>query len=111
VVSIIEARREPGLLHALGVSCQLVDAGLFTTDDIERLIAALGLVFFETSYSDPTCTEFRPTTFTLVRANAVRLADALQRSGRSDPGILECLKIAEQDPVPEVRFASSTSDE
>jgi hypothetical protein len=111
VVSIIEARREPGLLHALSISCQFLAAGPLTTDDVERLIAALEIVFIETSYNEPSCAEFRPTTFTLVRAQAIRLADTLRRSGRADASILECPKNAERDPMPEVRFATSTSDE
>jgi hypothetical protein len=108
VVSIVEARREPGLLHALECSLQLHDASALTQLDRERLAAALGVIFLETDYSTQNQSDFQTTTITLVRAAVVKLADRLSRCEISDQRLSDLLARAQRDPMPEVRFAAET---
>jgi hypothetical protein len=111
VVNIIETRREPGLFHALTNSLHLLDEGILTQLDCERLIASLGLIFIETDYSQQNPNEIETISITLVRAAAVRLAGCLKRHGMSDDRLIQLLTNAELDPMPEVRFATTSSEE
>jgi hypothetical protein len=111
VVNIIETRREPGLFHALTNSLHLLDEGILTKLDCERLIAALALIFIETDYSQQNPNEIETISITLVRAATVRLADCLKRHGMSDDRLIQLLTDAEMDPMPEVRFATASSEE
>jgi hypothetical protein len=112
VVSIVETRREPGLLHALNLSSHLLCAGALDRDAQERIIAVLGLIFIEASYGsardNPT---LDLTTITLVRAAAVRLAVALLSQGNTSVEIQKWIEDAAEDPMPEVRFAATTPPE
>jgi hypothetical protein len=112
VVSIVETRREPGLLHALNLSSHLLYAGALDRDAQERIIAVLGLIFIEASYGsardNPT---LNLTTITLVRAAAVQLAVALRSKGNTSAKIQKWIEDAAEDPMPEVRFATTTPPE
>jgi hypothetical protein len=110
-VLIVEARRESGLLHALNISSHLLDAGMLTKEDIDRIIAALGLVYVEMSYENQDCAEITSTTFTFVRTEAVRLSDKLRKCGIEDENIVKWLMTADHDPIPEVRFALTLPEE
>ncbi len=109
-LSIIETRREPGLLHALDLARQLTDAGIFNLDEMERLAEALELIHFETAYEAAQREEaINVTTLTLVRAMAVRLAHSLNARGVKHQVLETWLNEAPSDPMPEVRFALDTS--
>jgi hypothetical protein len=76
-----------------------------------HLIAALGLIFIETDYSWQNPNEIERISITLVRAAAVRLAGCLKRHGITDDRLIQLLTRAELDPMPEVRFATASSEE
>jgi hypothetical protein len=108
-LSVTETRREPGLLHALDLARHLTDAGMLTTDDMERLVGALGLIFVETAYDAAQSEKaIGITTLTFVRAMAVRLASSLDAKGIKHPDVEAWLNSASADPMPEVRFALET---
>lgn len=111
VVDIVETRREPGLFHALTNSLHFLDEGILTQLDCERLVAALGLIFIETGYSQQNSNEIETISITLVRAAAVRLAGCLKRHGMCDDRLMQLLTDAELDPMPEVRFATASCEE
>jgi hypothetical protein len=111
IVTMVETRREPGLLPAMRNSLHLLNAGVLTQEDRERLTDALGLIFIETDYSQQKPNEIETIAITLVRATAVRLADCLMRHGMSDDRLSKLLIDAERDPMPEVRFATANCEE
>lgn len=111
IVNMIETRREPGLLPALGNCLQLLNEGILTQVDRGRLIAALGLIFMETDYSQQNPNDIETIAITLVRAAAVKLADCLKRHGMSDDRLSKLLAGAKLDPMPEVRFAADNCEE
>lgn len=106
IIYMIEARREPGLLPALRNALQLLNVENLTQVDCERLITALELIFIETDYAHQSPNEIETIAITLVRAEAVRLADRLNQHGKPDDRLSKLLKVAEVDPMPEVRFAA-----
>ena len=72
IISMVEARRAPGLLPALRNSLHALEAGILTEMDRERLADTLGSIFIETDYSQQTPNEIETIVITLVRAAAVR---------------------------------------
>lgn len=111
IIYMVEIRREPGMLPALRNSLHLLKEGMLTQSDRIRLAAALELIFIETDYSQQAPNETETIAITLVRAEAVRLADCLRHSGASDDRLNNLLDSAERDPMPEVRFAAADSEE
>jgi len=111
VVYMTEARREPGLRWALIVARKLLEEGSLAKEDSERLIAALELIFLETDYQSGQSTEPESNSIALLRSAAVRIAFELKRRGSSDQRLDLLLTKAKCDPMPEVRFASDSSDE
>jgi hypothetical protein len=108
-LSVAETRREPGLLHALNLATHLVDNGLLSDSDKDRLASTLGLISIETSYgAAQSSKEIGITSLTLVRATAVRLAHSLAESCVRHPDVETWLSGASTDPMPEVRFAVDT---
>jgi hypothetical protein len=104
VIFTVEARRDPGLQHSLGISRYLLEAQLLGPEDKDRLATALGPIFSATDYSNHEPEGVDPITYTIVRASAVRLADALKKSGVDGTG-RGWLEDYASDPMPEVRFA------
>jgi hypothetical protein len=112
VVSVVETRREPGLLHALNLSSHLLNADALDSDAQERIIAVLGLIFIEASYaSAQESAALKLSTITLVRASAVQLAVALRSKGNPNANLQGWIEGAASDPMPEVRFAAITPPE
>ena len=111
-LSVIETRREPGLLHALDLARHLTDGGIFNPGDMERLAEALELIHLETAYDAAQREKaIDVTTLTLVRAMAVRIAHSLDARGVKHRNVERWLAEAPSDPMPEVRFALDTSFE
>jgi hypothetical protein len=109
-LSVIETRREPGLLHALDLTRHLTDTGILNLGDMERLAGALELIHLETAYDAAQREKpINVTTLTLVRATAVRLAHSLDARSVKHQGVEKWLSKAPSDPMPEVRFALDTS--
>jgi hypothetical protein len=105
VISVIETRREPGLLHALDIAMRLLAFGLLDREMQERIGSVLGIINVETAYTSSTKAISEEATLTLVRAAAVRLAGALKDVGLSNEDIEQWIATAKDDPMPEVRFA------
>lgn len=103
---MVEARRKPGMRLALILSKKLLDNGMLTQTECERLIGALDLIIIETGYATRQLDEPESNTITLVRADAVRLASALGSLNVSDERLIALLAAARHDPMPEVRFAT-----
>ena len=105
-VSIVETRREPGLVHALNMAGHLLQAGLLNADDMNRLASALGVIYIETSYNTfDSSRDNENTMWTLTRAKAARLAGALKAKGVASDDLEVWVQNAPTDPMPEVRFA------
>jgi hypothetical protein len=109
-LSVIETRREPGLLHALDLARHLTVAEILNISEMERLAGAIELIHLETAYDAAQREEaFNVTTLTLVRAMAVRLAHSLKARSVKPQDVETWLNEAPSDPMPEVRFALDTS--
>jgi hypothetical protein len=108
VTSIIEMRREPGLVHALNVARFLVCAGLLSETNRKRIADVMGIVNVESAYNAASLTEDRM--ITLIREAATKLAQSLKTSGTENADIEAWVASAATDPMPEVRFALVASD-
>lgn len=109
-LSVVETRREPGLLHALDLARRLTEAGVLNPGDMERLAGAIELIHLETAYDAAQREKtINVTTLTLVRAMAVRLAHSLHARSVKHKDVETWLNEAPSDPMPEVRFALDTS--
>jgi hypothetical protein len=104
--SIIEMRREPGLVHALNVARFLLDAGLLSETNRKRIADVMGIVNVESAYNAASLTEERM--ITLIREAATKLAQSLKTSGIQNTDIDVWIASATTDPMPEVRFALGT---
>jgi hypothetical protein len=69
-----------------------------------RLDAALGDLIVEKAYDNIEFDSREATSVSLVRAECVRLAQALHEAGRGGHNADAWLKAADTDPLPEVRF-------
>jgi len=110
VASIISIRRDPGLFRAIDVAVDLLRKGLLSDEDIEAILDGLSALLIETNYEDWRQGDFRTSTLTYVRANALRLARSLRKAGHTNQTIDDWIKAGENDPVPEVRFAKDKHD-
>jgi len=105
VANLCSARHDPTLLAALLGVNDLLRHRRLGMSDYERLEEALDLMLVDTAYANQTGGRLSPVTLTLVRASAVTLASELIEIGRVSPPADAWLKLAESDPMPEVRFA------
>ena len=78
--------------------------GLLTAEQKLRISEALGDLIAETAYEEIDLDSQIAVSVSLIRAECVRLARALQRSGTDSPNISRWLADAAVDPLPEVRF-------
>jgi len=105
-VSVVETRREPGLVHALNMAGHLLEAGLLNVDDMNRLASALGVLYIEIAYSTfDGNRDSENTMWTVVRAKSARLAGFLKEKGLASNDLDGWIQDAPTDPMPEVRFA------
>jgi hypothetical protein len=111
VVGLCGTRHDPSLLAALRVATDLLLQGHLTDGDIERLEEALDIMLVETAYNNQTGSRLSPETLTLVRAAATALAAHLNRRGNQRQVVRSWLEMAEEDALPEVRFASILDDD
>jgi hypothetical protein len=107
--SIIEVRREPGLVHALNLARFLLNADLLSEANRNRIAEVMGIVNVESAYNAASLTEERM--ITLIREAATKLAQSLKLSGTANADIDARIISAATDPMPEVRFALNPSDE
>jgi hypothetical protein len=108
LIAALESRREIGTTLIMNGVRQLVVAGILSEDDRSRVAPLLGELLIEQKYEriDPDSRE--AVSVSLVRAECVRLAHALEKAGTSSPDITAWLMIVPIDPLPEVRFALAT---
>ena len=105
IMSAIEARRTVGLNLLLQCARRLVEEASIMTADQQRLVNALGDLIIEADYRRIDPESWAAVTVSLVRAECVRLAAALQASGQAGPEVDAWLESAAIDPLSEVRFA------
>jgi hypothetical protein len=105
VISAIEARKQPGLQAFLACARRLVEAGKLGIEETDQLTEALGDAMIATSYDAIELDSVEAVSISLVRAECVKLANALEETGRQSSTTKSWLKAALIDPLPEVRFA------
>jgi hypothetical protein len=105
VVWAIETRRDAALHPLLHSAFSLVEMSLLTTEHKLRINDGLGDLISATAYDGIDLDSRDAVSVSLVRAECVRLARALQESGIDETNLSKWLADAAIDPLPEVRFA------
>ena len=105
VVWAIETRRDSALHPFLHSALSLVEMDRFTTEHKLRINDGLGDLISATAYDGINLDSRDAVSVSLVRADCVRLARALQGSGIDEKNLSKWLADAAIDPLPEVRFA------
>jgi hypothetical protein len=105
VVWAVETRRDAGLHAVTHCARRLVELNCCTAEHRLRLNQSLGDLITETAYEgiDPDSRD--AVSASLLRAECVRLARALQNSGLNEVNVQKWLANAAIDPLPEVRYA------
>jgi hypothetical protein len=104
VAAMCAIRRESGLLHSIAAARHLLSVGVLERSDQTRLIDTLDLLLVDLDYNDWKPSDPRTKTLSLIRAECVRLADALRHAGQADAAIDKWLACRKTDAFPEVRF-------
>jgi hypothetical protein len=110
VISAVETRHGIGLHALLCGARKLVEMNKLRVDERSRLSEALGDLIAETAYDRIDFDSREATSVSLVRAECVRLARALEDSGAGGDNTATWLKLVEADPLPEVRYALASED-
>jgi hypothetical protein len=106
VISALSTRREIGLGNILHCTRLLFGRGALSSDDIARVQAALGDLWDEASYGFVAPGSKAAISLPYVRAECVRLSDALLQNGIESAEVRAWVDCAATDPLPDVRFAS-----
>lgn len=109
ILTSLETPPGPGLDFMLQTARRLVEERVVLPQDFYRLTTALETLLASASYEGLSSDEEASVTISLVRAECVRLAAALQASGATAPAITAWLDAGRTDPLPEVRFALQPS--
>jgi hypothetical protein len=106
VVSSVANRRFPRLAFVVSAARSLVDANLLQEGDLLPLVDGLEALRDEAAYDvwDPQHRETHMLSF--LRASCLRLAGTLVAHGQTAPILSEWIRLAAEDPAPEVRFAN-----
>jgi hypothetical protein len=107
LVSVIELRRSPALWRLLEVAATLTQMGRLDAERRRRLTVALGDLLQETDYTGVSPLSEEAGEVSLIRQHCVRLATELIAAGDSEQVLFEWRRIAETDPLPEVRYAQA----
>jgi len=105
VISAVETRHSIGLHALIQRACKLVKMNRLSAEDRSRISEALGDLITETAYEKIDFDSREAVSVSLVRAECVRLARALQNCGAGGTNADAWLSAAEIDPLPEVRYA------
>ena len=105
MITAIENRHSTGLLALLQCACKLVEVKRLNADDSARLDETLGDLMDNAVYGNIDFDSKEATSISLVRAECVRLAQALKDNGLAGANATSWLDLAAMDPLPEVRFA------
>jgi hypothetical protein len=110
VVSSMESGREMGLMYIIRCVRKMGAAGILTLEQKTRVSRALESLWIDYDYERIDPDSRQAVSVSLVRAECLRLARALNDAGVSDPIIGTWLKLESDDPLPEVRFALAAAD-
>jgi hypothetical protein len=105
IVSAIETRREtilPALLHC---ALKLVEKQRIRKSDLKLICNSLDALAQETVYDVVDPASRTAVSLSIIRANCVQLANAIHSRGHHDGALKKWLDLAQNDPLPEVRYA------
>lgn len=105
LVSTFEARRWPGLVSVVYGLRRLTELGALTPAQCDRLDGPLDALIEETTYVQVRRNSVEAISASLVRRECVGLAHALSQKGLAGVASEAWLKLAPDDPLPEVRYA------
>jgi hypothetical protein len=105
LILTVEAFREIGLSSMLDAARTLLKEDFLREEDIERLLQTLSIIRSEYRYENVEFDTMRAVSVSLVRAECVKLADALKGRVADDGTLQGWNEEAQSDPLPEVRFA------
>ena len=103
----IATRRRPAVRAALGVTKWIFERGDHADHETlgQLVIEGLGYLVHELDYSNTDYEDIDAVPD--MRWNCVEIARAMHNGGHDDPVILGWLRLAQEDPLPEVRQAAS----
>lgn len=111
MVYLLGSKLEGGLPALLWTAGQMYVKGYLSERDAESLVESVPVVFDGANYKNIAPSSRESVSISLVRAECVRLArNILSRSQDKNNELLRILEEAEQDGLPEVRFAKVTAD-
>jgi hypothetical protein len=105
IISAVETRHSVGLNALIQAVRKLAELKRLRPGDGPRLDEALGDLIIETAYQKIEFDSPEATSVSLVRAECVKLARAMQSIGSGGANADAWLKAAPRDPLPEVRYA------
>lgn len=105
LIATVEMRHEQGLHSLLSAVRSLLNYELLTPPDMNLLMQALSDLRIETQYDKIDLDGHAAVSVSLVRVECAKLALALQARVVDDGTLLEWIKDAKVDPLPEVRFS------
>jgi SIR2-like domain len=106
MMSAIAFRQQIGLAALLNTSLELLKLNRLGESDKTLLCRRLDELFVETDYKNVMPASREAVSVSLVRANCVRLARALQTAGCNETILSAWLDVGAGDPLPEVRFCA-----
>jgi SIR2-like domain len=107
LIAVVQLGREIGLVDVLHFARQVVEAGVLSDQQQERLCQALANLIEFSDYEGVDPLSRRAISISLVRARCAELAHVVlpTASGQSAERLQEFLRSAMTDPLPEVRYA------
>lgn len=107
VIVAVESTRDPGLYLLISCIRRLVESGKLEQEDYGRIDSVLEDLIDDTAYTNPKIDAEGEKTISLslVRAECVRLSDALRQKGMDWVSVKRWLDVGATDSLPEVRFA------
>lgn len=110
VVAGMASRRIDNLISLISCSRRLLSARKLTPDHCLSIVEVLGDLLDETKYEMAGPPERRPLALSMLRAECVRLAHALEQGGTEDVALTSWKDVMRSDPLPEVRWAIAETE-
>jgi hypothetical protein len=105
LMATVETCREIGLSAMLDAARALLRDNFLLDEDLKRLMETISMIRSEYRYENVDFDTMRAVSVSLVRAECVKLADALKGRVADDGTLQGWNDDAKSDPLPEVRFA------
>jgi hypothetical protein len=105
LMATVETCREIGLSAMLDAARALLRDNFLLDEDLKRLMETISMIRSEYRYENVDFDTMRAVSVSLVRAECVKLADALKGRVADDGTLQGWNDDAKTDPLPEVRFA------